>query len=212
MKRINSSILLILFFAGVFIAGLTAFVFAQPASQSGTVDITGTVQGCGDNIIEAPEQCDGTDLGGETCISQGFTSGTLNCDASCNFDTSQCTSTPHGGTSHNECNAQKQCVSVSGSGTDQCHNDSDCYHNECNAQKQCVSVSGSGTDQCHNDSDCACDPHGDINKDGSINIVDFSILMYFWHQTPPSNPCVDLNKDGTVDLTDFSIMLYWWTG
>ena len=57
-----------------------------------------------------------------------------------------------------------------------------------------------------------CDPHGDINKDGSINLVDFSILMFYWHDTPPANPCADINKDGTVDLRDFSIMLYWWTG
>jgi hypothetical protein len=57
-----------------------------------------------------------------------------------------------------------------------------------------------------------CDPHGDLNKDGKINIVDFSILMYFWNQTNPSNPCADINKDGIVNLTDFSIMLFWWTG
>jgi hypothetical protein len=104
-------------------------------------------------------------------------------------------------------------------GTETCANcPADCggcsrKHNECNAQKQCVSVNGNGANTCANNNDCdACDPHGDINKDGSINIVDFSILMYFWDATPPSNPCADLNKDGTVNLTDFSIMLYWWTG
>ena len=57
-----------------------------------------------------------------------------------------------------------------------------------------------------------CNTHGDINNDGKVNIVDFSILMYFWNKTNPSNPCANINKDGRVDLKDFSIMLYWWTG
>ena len=47
---------------------------------------------CGNNILEAPaEVCDGTDLGGATCASQGFTGGTLACDPTCGaFDTSGC--------------------------------------------------------------------------------------------------------------------------
>ncbi len=186
MQLKNSSIILILLFSGIFIAGLAAFVFAQPVSQDESVDITGTVQGCGDNVIEPPEECDGTDLGGESCISKGFTGGgTLNCDSSCNFDTSLCTTAPppSGGTSHYECSAQ-----------------------------MCISVGGAGTNQCITNADCQCDTHGDINKDTRINIVDFSILMYFWQDINPSNPCADINKDGVVNLTDFSIMLYWWTG
>jgi hypothetical protein len=39
------------------------------------------------------EECDGNDLEGATCVSQGFTGGTLRCDNDCEFDTSQCTST-----------------------------------------------------------------------------------------------------------------------
>lgn len=88
-------------------------------------------------------------------------------------------------------------------------------HTECSSEEKCVSVSGVGADTCQKNDDCAneaCDPHGDINKDGSINLSDFSILMYYWHDTPPANKCADINKDGTVDLADFSIMLYWWTG
>ena len=58
---------------------------------------------------------------------------------------------------HNICQNQK-CVSVSGSGTDQCQTDNDCAvsqtHKECQNQR-CVSVSGSGTNQCQSDSDCA---------------------------------------------------------
>ncbi len=46
---------------------------------------------CGNNIIEGNEVCDGTDLGGETCLSQDFYGGTLACLADCSgFDTSGC--------------------------------------------------------------------------------------------------------------------------
>jgi len=72
-----------------------------------------------------------------------------------------------GSAQHNECNAQKQCVSVIGIDSDYCQTDSDCggtgiggpivlkNHNECNAQKQCVSVSGEGSNDCQADGDCA---------------------------------------------------------
>ena len=58
----------------------------------------------------------------------------------------------------------------------------------------------------------ACSKKGDINNDGKINIVDFSIMLYFWNQRSPKNACADINGDGVVNLFDFSIMLYWWTG
>jgi hypothetical protein len=51
----------------------------------------------------------------------------------------------------------------------------------------------------------------DLNFNGSVDIVDFSILLYFWKQTEPSNRCADINQDGVVDLIDFSIMMYEWT-
>jgi hypothetical protein len=47
---------------------------------------------CGNGTIENPEVCDGSNLGGETCESQGFPGGgTLACAANClSFDTSGC--------------------------------------------------------------------------------------------------------------------------
>jgi len=45
---------------------------------------------CGNGVLDPGEQCDGSDLGGETCQSQGFVGGTLSCSASCAFDTSAC--------------------------------------------------------------------------------------------------------------------------
>src|SRR3989344_745725 len=52
---------------------------------------------------------------------------------------------------------------------------------------------------------------GDMNGDGRVNLVDFSIAAY-WHKriSPPAS--VDLNGDGKVDLIDFSIMAFSWTG
>jgi len=56
---------------------------ADPVCQGGPV--------CGNGIIETGEDCDGGNLGGATCQSLGFTGGTLSCNASCQFDTSACT-------------------------------------------------------------------------------------------------------------------------
>ncbi|HBZ36322.1 MAG TPA: hypothetical protein DEO26_01140, partial [Candidatus Veblenbacteria bacterium] len=51
----------------------------------------------------------------------------------------------------------------------------------------------------------------DLNDDGRVNIVDFSIAAYWYKRlSPPAS--VDLNTDGKVDIVDFSIMAYNWTG
>ena len=53
----------------------------------------------------------------------------------------------------------------------------------------------------------------DLNRDGSVNITDFSILLFWWGgDGGDSDPPADINQDGTVSLTDFSIMLFNWTG
>lgn len=52
---------------------------------------------------------------------------------------------------------------------------------------------------------------GDLNKDRSVNIIDFSILLSSWgHLSPFKNECVDINSDGKVNLIDFSILLSQW--
>ena len=51
----------------------------------------------------------------------------------------------------------------------------------------------------------------DVNSDTKINLVDFSILAYWYkRESPPTN--VDLNADGKIDLVDLSIMAFYWTG
>jgi hypothetical protein len=53
----------------------------------------------------------------------------------------------------------------------------------------------------------------DLNRDGKINLTDFSILLFWWGSDGgDSNPPADINKDGKVNLTDFSILLFNWTG
>ena len=46
---------------------------------------------CGNGSIDLGEQCDGSDLNGQTCNSQGFAGGgLLRCKVSCGFDTTAC--------------------------------------------------------------------------------------------------------------------------
>ena len=45
---------------------------------------------CGNGVAEFGEKCDGENLQGHTCQTQGFNSGTLSCSGSCTFDTSNC--------------------------------------------------------------------------------------------------------------------------
>lgn len=56
-----------------------------------------------------------------------------------------------------------------------------------------------------------CASIGDINFDCRVNLIDFSILAY-WYKRPSPPPALDLNSDGIIDLADFSIMAYYWTG
>jgi hypothetical protein len=49
----------------------------------------------------------------------------------------------------------------------------------------------------------------DLNQDGKVNLIDFSILLFNWGK---SGTIADLNNDDTVNLTDLSIMLFAWTG
>ena len=56
-----------------------------------TTGETTTGSTCGDGAAEADEDCDGEDLGGQDCASQGFVDGVLLCNKDCTFDTSMCT-------------------------------------------------------------------------------------------------------------------------
>ncbi len=56
----------------------------------------------------------------------------------------------------------------------------------------------------------------DMNCDGKVNLVDFSIVAY-WYKRPLSSSFTELEKiylngDGKITIVDFSIMAYYWTG
>lgn len=48
---------------------------------------------CGDGIVQTGESCDGGNLNGQSCSSQGFTSGSLSCTSSCTFNIFACYTT-----------------------------------------------------------------------------------------------------------------------
>ncbi len=76
----------------------TAIVCALPLSAYAiTVEITALVPGCGDGLIGVGEQCDGSNLGGASCSSLGFRSGSVSCSATCMYVTESCTVGSSGG-------------------------------------------------------------------------------------------------------------------
>ncbi len=121
----------------------------------GTVSFSGCGSNCGVTTTWRAYRCgDGVCNGVETC-------------ATCLSDCGACGGgVVVGGdiiSSHNECNAQKQCVSVNTAGVDQCNSNNDCEsHTHCNSQNnQCETVSGSGANECTTSNDCAI--HNECN-------------------------------------------------
>ncbi len=52
---------------------------------------------------------------------------------------------------------------------------------------------------------------GDFNGDRRVNLIDFSILVFWYKQSnPPAH--IDLSGDGQVTVDDVSILLFYWTG
>ena len=77
---------------------------------------------CGNDVIEAPEECDGENLGNATCEGLGFYGGTLHCSTYCRFDTSDCGGTCGDGvvqTGYEKCDDGKNGVDTDGC-TDEC--------------------------------------------------------------------------------------------
>jgi hypothetical protein len=96
--------------------------------------------------------CDGTDLGGADCVSQGFDYGTLVCLSTCvGYDDSGCGDEPTCDTSSPQCTDpdDTNCI-CEGCNTDgQCAQDDDCVCPDCHGDQQC-----SNPQQCTDDSIC----------------------------------------------------------
>lgn len=54
-----------------------------------------------------------------------------------------------------------------------------------------------------------CKEIADLNCDGYVDIVDFSIMIYWFDKTPVPKR-VDLKPDNKIDIHDFSVMAYYW--
>ena len=69
---------------------------------------------------------------------------------------------------------------------------------------------------CWDPNEYPCQPYGDINCDGAVNLGDLIALKAAWGRDAPWTPpycCADLNHDGAVNLADLlPIKLCWGTG
>ena len=48
---------------------------------------------------------------------------------------------------------------------------------------------------------------GDVNIDGTVNIIDLLLILSHFGENPPSNSRLDTNKDGKVDLQDVALVV-----
>lgn len=98
-----------LIFALTIASAIGFFIFfEEAAANSDAVIITVKILVCGDGVREGWEECDGADLGGATCVSRGFGSGSLSCSPACEYDTSSCIAYSCGDGS---CNGSETCSS-----------------------------------------------------------------------------------------------------
>lgn len=61
------------------------------AANSSWINATAKISVCGNHIKEGGEHCDGNDFGGKTCTDFGFEAGDLSCSTSCEYNTTNCT-------------------------------------------------------------------------------------------------------------------------
>jgi len=116
---------------------------------------TGTGPICGDPVVTVPiEQCDGTDLLGQTCNDFGFDGGTLGCTTTCKIDTGACMFSPF-------------CGDSAATGLEECDGE-DFLEQTCN-DFGFVSGALSCTKSCQIDSN-ACNNDVPICGDGAITV------------------------------------------
>ena len=52
----------------------------------------------------------------------------------------------------------------------------------------------------------------DFNGDGRCNIIDLSIILYYYGMSGTAVRRYDLNGNNAVDFPDLSVMMFYWTG
>jgi hypothetical protein len=83
--------------AGLFFTYKTFNLLTVKADNNALVQALIRISICGNNTREAGEQCDNADLGGSSCQSLGYNSGSLTCDPACDFNTAACTTANNNG-------------------------------------------------------------------------------------------------------------------
>ena len=72
----------------IFVVIVSLIIFITSWINAGSVDLQVIITGqCGDGVIQSDESCDGSNLNGKTCSTQGFSGGTLSCNSNCTFNT-----------------------------------------------------------------------------------------------------------------------------
>ncbi len=157
--------------AAILCLSLGFFAFSLVSRADIDVQVTATVEGCGDGAIGAGEECDGANLNGASCVSQGFDGGTLSCGTFCLFNTTSCTLGGGGG----------------GGGIRTPIRETDTESPKCGI--------------------------ADFNCDTRVDILDFSILLYYESSGAGSTLYEehDLSGDQKINMVDISIMFYYWT-
>ncbi|MBU1221913.1 hypothetical protein KKF34_10975 [Myxococcota bacterium] len=69
----------------IFIISIISLISALGGCDDDTSSST-----CNNGILDDTEQCDGLELGGESCTSLGYYGGTLSCTSNCSFDLASC--------------------------------------------------------------------------------------------------------------------------
>jgi len=167
------------------------------ATSSDYIDATIKLSVCGDGVIEGFEDCEGTDLNDETCFSLGYVSGTLSCDASCEFDETECVLTESEDTSEDtDDNDEDGGDGDSGEGEPTSLEDQDIQkiiENILELPESIINL--------------------DPNKDGKIDLEELYITMGSWvgewrkYLSGDTQETCDLNEDKVCDLVDFSILM-----
>jgi hypothetical protein len=194
----------------------TTFIFVNYRSistaeaQSQTIDARIRIAVCGDGVAEYPEECDNDDLAGETCHSQGYQPGTLQCDIACDLDTAECgpplptptpSPTPTPGptptdTPGDESEQIQELEQISQPTDEQTVRESleDLIRKQFRRLPDFLR-------------------HFDLNGDGRITLDEVFNSARLWaeatRRSNTNNPDCDLNGDGYCDLADFSILMYY---